>query len=256
MPDPKLDLEISIHTALTLLGQPAPVQLTVKPYAGLTATAELQDGSVSFRASEAWALAPEEARVGLALYLLSHVLRRRPDARARPYLKAYRAFQASEASAELHDSLRRRHGRGSGTTPKGKLFDLEAELERVLLDHPHVFDGHLPAKPKIAWSRHHSRSRLGYYDSAFNTLVISKGFDRPRTPASAVRSVIYHELLHIKHKVQYERGRTLRRTVHPRAFKEDEKRFLERAEADAWFGMRKRNAPARELRLLARLLGL
>jgi len=233
MPEPRLELEISTQTALALLGEERELELTVKPYAGLRASAQLANGKIFFKASEGWQYAPEEARVGLALDLFLRIFRKKPTERHQPYLQAYRAFSSRESAALLHESLRQMKGRASGTTPKGNCYNLEHELDMLLIEYADVFSG-LSTKPKTAWSREHSRARLGFHDSAFNTLVVSKALDSPHVPAFVMRYVLYHELLHVKHKVLYERGESLRRTVHPRAFKQDERKFREYAQAIAW----------------------
>lgn len=229
-----LDVELSAHTALAMLGERRQLDVTVKPYAGLKAFAELSEGEITLKVSEGWAHAPEEARVGLVLSLLTRLLRRRPSERERRFLEAYREFSARESTSLLNDSLRRQKGRSAGTSPSGDCYDLEAELGSLLSEYSAVFNGALKERPRTAWSRSVSRARLGFHDSAFNILVVSKALDSPRVPKCVVRYVLYHELLHAKHKVLYERGESLRRTVHPRAFKQDERKFAEYHQATDW----------------------
>jgi len=53
----------------------------------------------------------------------------------------------------------------------------------------------------------------------------------PSSPRYAVEYLLYHEMLHLKHPVKL---RGLRRCVHPRAFKDEEKLFPQLKEAQAF----------------------
>lgn len=228
-----MDLEVSVHTALALLESNQPLSIVVRPYAGLRASVQHTRGTLTFKISQGWVHAPEQARVGLALDLLCKVLRKRePPERAKPFLEAYRSFRARESTSQLNDSLRRKHGRASGTTAQGHIYHLQNELEQVWLEYPLVFSS--IEKPPISWSKEKSRSRLGFHEPAFNTLVISKALDHSRVPREVLHYIIYHELLHLKHKVLFERGESLRRTVHPAAFKADERQFRNYHQVQAW----------------------
>ena len=78
-----------------------------------------------------------------------------------------------------------------------------------------------------------ARRALGHYDAAHNTIVVSRVFDRPSSPRYAVEYLLYHEMLHLKHPV---RMRGLRRMVHPREFKDEERLFPQLKEAQAFIG--------------------
>ena len=59
-------------------------------------------------------------------------------------------------------------------------------------------------------------------------IVISRIFDRPRTPRLALEYVMFHEMLHLRFPVDHSGAR---RCVHTTEFKADEKQFpqLERS---------------------------
>ena len=80
----------------------------------------------------------------------------------------------------------------------------------------------------MTWSRDHARNSLGHYDPAHNAIVVSRIFDHPRVPRSAVEYIVYHEMLHLKHPVKM---RGSRRSVHGKEFREDEKAFPQIEEA-------------------------
>ena len=52
--------------------------------------------------------------------------------------------------------------------------------------------------------------------------MVSRIFDHPRVPRSAVEYIVYHEMLHLKHPV---RLRGSRRCVHSAEFQAEEKLF-------------------------------
>ena len=72
---------------------------------------------------------------------------------------------------------------------------------------------------------------LGHYDAAHNTIVVSRVFDRPSSPRYAIEYLLYHEMLHLKHPVKM---RGLRRCVHSREFKAEERQFPQLQEALAF----------------------
>ena len=86
-------------------------------------------------------------------------------------------------------------------------------------------------RPELTWSEGMARRSLGHYDAAHNTIVVSRVFDRPSSPRYAVEYLLYHEMLHLKHP---GRMRGLRRCVHSRDFKADEKLFPQLKEAQAF----------------------
>ncbi|HEX9962043.1 MAG TPA: hypothetical protein VGB00_13995, partial [Pyrinomonadaceae bacterium] len=62
-------------------------------------------------------------------------------------------------------------------------------------------------------------------------LVVSKSLDDKKVPAFVVESVVYHEMLHIKHPTIIRNGR---RYNHTPAFRRDEEIFEHFAAAEAW----------------------
>ena len=84
---------------------------------------------------------------------------------------------------------------------------------------------------KCGWSLRASRQTLGHYDAAHHTIVLNKILDSESTPPLAVEFVMYHEMLHVKHKPRIINGR---RIFHTPAFRTEEKRFAYYEEAIAW----------------------
>jgi hypothetical protein len=119
------------------------------------------------------------------------------------------------------DRTRRERGSKRLADPAGSHHNLERLFDQV---NEEYFGGEI-ARPQLAWSRTASRTILGHYDAAHHTIVLSKRLDREVVPDFVVEYVMFHEMLHIKHPVEICKGPTAKRKVHPRAFREEEKRF-------------------------------
>jgi len=225
------DLEIAFNTAALLLGVRPQVQAKFYDFAGLKATASLRAGIVTAKASRGFRSATSEALVGLALSLLSKLYKIRIPPSAEGYARAYKEFSNRTSSSSLHDALRERRGRKGNISPQGSFFDLLASLNKVLTMYPEVLAG--KQAPDITWSPGKSRRILAWYDSAFNKIVVNRKLDRPGMPDYVIDYLVYHELLHIKHRTTYH-AESLRRCVHSREFKQDEKRFIMYDLAEKW----------------------
>jgi len=132
---------------------------------------------------------------------------------------AYRGIQA-----ELH----RLEGGVSGSA-RGAFHDLQVSFDRVNVQY---FGGLMP-RPRLTWSRQITSCKFGHYDALRDALMISATLDSAEVPAFVVDFVVYHELLHKKHGIQWQNGR---RAVHTPAFRAEERHFHKYAEADEWIG--------------------
>jgi hypothetical protein len=86
------------------------------------------------------------------------------------------------------------------------------------------------ARPDLGWSRQRSRTMLGHYDAAHNTIVLSRVFDQPHVPRLAVDYVMFHEMLHLRYPVEHKGPR---RCVHTPEFQAAERQFERLKEAKA-----------------------
>lgn len=199
-------------------------------YAGLKSTVYADANKIiTAKVSDGFKAASEEAALGLALELLSKAFKKSVPEEARRFVEAYDDAFDGRSAMELHDSLRRTRGRKRMEDSKGSAFDLQAVLEKVLKEYPFTFNG--IRKPAVHWSRSRSRQRLAFYDSAFNDIVVSREFDSPRVPQYVLEYLVFHELLHAKHDLQFSNGR---KRVHHAGFRKDEKRFALFKEASAF----------------------
>lgn len=110
---------------------------------------------------------------------------------------------------------------------QGEHHDLAAAFARV---NATFFAAKLET-PQLHWSRRLTRRKFGHYDAIRDTVMLSASLDDPEVPAYVVDFVLYHELLHKKHGVTWSNGRA---RVHTPAFRRDERRFPQFAEAEAW----------------------
>jgi len=109
---------------------------------------------------------------------------------------------------------------------RGRHFDLSAVFARV---NGAYFEGRM-APPHLAWSRRVLRQEFGRYESSSDTVTLNRALDAADVPERVVEYVLYHELLHKELGVQVRAGR---RQIHTRAFREAERRFVHRSDAEA-----------------------
>ncbi len=204
-------------------GEPE-VKLLVRPYVATMGKLRLTRGGLEVRLSELMAAAPATVREALAWMLISRLL---GQAAPPHWVKHYRQYLNRREVRRTHLALRAARSRKRHSGPQGAVYDLDALFETVR----ERYFGPLMAKPRLGWSGRLSRTLLGHYDHAHDTIVLSSWLDRREVPSYVVEYVLYHEMLHLKHPVEHRRHR---RAVHTAAFREDERRFERLAEAKAW----------------------
>lgn len=194
-------------------------ELTVEfyPYAGVNHTIRMREGRLLVRLSDLIEGAPESVLEALAHILLAKIYRTPIEAGQSARYRRYVGNRKFAAKAQM---IRQSRGRKRMRIPQGHVYNLEAIFEDL---NTRYFHG-LLGRPRMTWSHNLARRRLGHFDPAHNTIVVSRIFDDLRVPRYAVEYLVYHEMLHLKHPVRL-RGR--RRCVHPPEFVEEEKRFPE-----------------------------
>lgn len=178
-------------------------------------TIRMRQGKLLVRLSDLLEGAPAPVLQAIAHILLAKMYRRPVDREAATRYRRYVSGQDISRKAHL---VRQMRGRKRLDSPQGRSYDLEAVFEDL---NTRFFHG-LLARPQMTWSRDHARNSLGHYDPAHNAIVVSRIFDHPRIPRSAVEYIVYHEMLHLKHPV---RLRGSRRCVHSAEFQAEEKLF-------------------------------
>jgi len=201
-----------------------PIHVRFRRFTSLNTTIRLREGKIFASLSDLLEGAPESVLHAIAHILLAKLYRKPID---RTHNLRYKRFSSSAAVTRQTDLIRTTRGVKRYFGPEGRFFHLDEVFEALNLR----FFGGLLGRPELTWSEHHAKRSLGHYDAAHNTVVISRVFDRPSSPRYALEYVLYHEMLHLKHPV---RTRGLRRCVHSREFKADEKRFPQLSEALAF----------------------
>jgi hypothetical protein len=198
------------------LNRPLPA-LTVdfRPYAGLRSTIKLHGNQLTVFISDLLADAPVLVLEALAEILLSKLFRRRISREAR---ECYLAYIFRESTRQRIEQVRRVRGYKRQRPACGRCFDL-AEIFSAL--NARFFGGRL-ARPRLGWSPKRSRTVLGHYDSAHDSITISRWLDSPSVPRYLVEYIMFHEMLHVQYPV-VRNGH--RRAVHPREFQDAEKKF-------------------------------
>jgi hypothetical protein len=191
------------------------------PFANLNNTIRLRGGRILVRISDLLEGAPEPVLHAIFHILIAKLYRKEIDAQ---HAARFRKFTGSQSVASQTHLIRQMRGRKRLLGPKGVHYDLEQIFDEL---NTRFFHG-LMARPLMTWSGNHSRQRLGHYDPAHNTIVISRVFDRAEMPRYALDYLVYHEMLHLRHPVKL---RGSRRCVHSADFQAEEKLFPQLEEA-------------------------
>jgi predicted metal-dependent hydrolase len=197
--------------------QPPAFEIRYFPYANIDSTIRLQEGHerVIVKISDLLEGAPAPIQEALAHILLRKLYRKPP---AEKYNRRYRMYLNRSDVRRKAMVVRQMRGRKRILSAKGTAYNLEEIFE----DLNRRFFGGLLARPQLTWSPRRSRRQLGHFDPAHNAIVISRLFDSPEVPRYLVEYIMYHEMLHLKHPVEY---RSHRRCVHTEEFRENERRF-------------------------------
>lgn len=164
-----------------------------KPY---NANVKLKENTLEFNLSKKWKTISKEIQIGLIQELLTKILK---DKKETTNTELYNIFMK-----KIHIAI-----------PKTKTDPiLEESFNRV---NENYFFG-LIEKPNLTW--HDSFSRLGSYEYGSDTISISKKLKNARE--EILDYIMYHEILHKKHKFENKKERTYHHTA---KFKRDEKKF-------------------------------
>lgn len=190
-------------------------------FTSLNTTIRLREGNIRVHLSDLLEGAPEAVLTAIAHILLAKLYRKPIEP---SHADRYRRFTSSEAVLRQTELIRQTRGRKRMLGSQGSHYHLEEVFESVNVQFFHGLLG----RPLLTWSGRTARRSLGHYDSAHNTIVISRIFDRPNTPRYAIEYLLFHEMLHLKHPVKVRGGR---RCVHGREFQAEERLFPQLKEA-------------------------
>ena len=116
------------------------------------------------------------------------------------------------------DAVRRQRGSVRLLPAQGRHYNLKEIFDEL---NRRFFRGRLKP-PRLGWALKPSRTLLGHYDSAHETISISRWLDSPRVARDVVEYVVFHEALHMRYRVDRKGPR---RVVHSREFRVAEKKF-------------------------------
>ena len=201
-----------------------PVHVRFRRFTSLNTTIRLREGQIFVSLSDLLEGAPEAVIRAIAHILLAKLYRKPVEP---AHNVRYKRFASSAAVTRQTELIRGSRGSKRYYGPEGHYYHLNEVFDSLNMR----FFGGLMGRPELTWSEHHARRSLGHYDAAHNTIVVSRVFDRPSSPRYAIEYLLYHEMLHLKHPV---RLRGLRRCVHSREFKAEERQFPQLKEALAF----------------------
>jgi len=201
-----------------------PVHVRFRRFTSLNTTIRLREGQIYVSLSDLLEGAPEGVIRAIAHILLAKLYRKPVDP---AHNHRYKRFASSAAVTRQTELIRSSRGTKRFFGPEGHYYHLEEVFDSLNMR----FFGGLMGRPELTWSEHHAKRSLGHYDAAHNTIVVSRVFDRPSSPRYAIEYLLFHEMLHLKHPV---RMRGVRRCVHSREFKAEERQFPQLKEAMAF----------------------
>ena len=201
-----------------------PIAVRFRRFTSLNTRIRLRDGQVLVSLSDLLEGAPESVVRAIAHILLAKLYKKPIDAQQE---LRYKRFAYSAAVTRQTELIRGVRGSKRFFGPEGRYYHLDEVFDSLNAK----FFGGMLGRPELTWSEQVSKRSLGHYDAAHNTIVVSRVFDRPSSPRYAIEYLLYHEMLHLKHPVKLK---GLRRSVHPRAFKQEEALFPQLAEALAF----------------------
>ncbi|MCL4784690.1 MAG: M48 family peptidase [Bryobacterales bacterium] len=194
---------------------PPEILIRFKPYANANCYIRWKDQQLHVSLADSLKLIPPKIAEAIAFILLSKIYRKSiPEAA----LEAYREYMNHPETRDRHSRVRRERGRKRMDPAQGNHFD----LDEIFKELNSAFFGNSLDVPAIGWSRNASNRVLGHYDATHHAIVLSRFLDRREAGYDLVRYVMYHEMLHIKHPIEYDGSR---RIIHSRKFREEEKRY-------------------------------
>lgn len=151
---------------------------------------------VEFRLSMKWKNISEEIQIGLLQSLILKMLGKK----------------ANTTNIDLYNSFIK------NMTRYAKTHTVDPELEAVFNRVNDKYFYGLIDKPNLKWGAH-SRAKLGSYEYGSDTITISQIL---RDDQNLLDYVMYHEILHKKHKFYSKNGRSYH---HTSKFRKDERAF-------------------------------
>jgi hypothetical protein len=200
------------------------IHVSFYPFAGLNHTIRIRKQRVYVRVSDILRDAPPQVHKALAFILVAKLFNKRAMAE---YESLYRQYAYQPQVLRASDLARQKRGRKVLSTSLGRAFNLDRLYARL---NRRYFNNELH-KPALSWSARRTKRILGHHDLVHDAIVISRSLDQSNVPEFVVEYVLYHEMLHLRHRPRVVNGR---RVFHTAGFRADERRFARYDEAIAW----------------------
>jgi SprT-like family protein len=192
------------------------IHVTFYPFAGLNHTIRIRKQRVYVRVSDILRDAPQQVYRALAFILVSKLFNKRA---IDEHEKLYRQYAYQPQVLRASDLARQKRGRKILTSSLGRVYNLDKIFARL----NRRYFGNELSKPTLSWSTRRTKRILGHHDYVHDTIVISRSLDSASVAEYLVEYVLYHEMLHMKHRPRVVNGR---RIYHTAAFRADERRFV------------------------------
>jgi hypothetical protein len=154
---------------------------------------------------------------GLFEALAGLLLRREPNRQVILEAMAAETYQDTQAELEALG--------GVVELTAGMAHDLALAFGRVNEEYLGGMD-----PPRLTWNRTFAGRKFGHYDPLRDTVMVSATLDRDSVPEFVVDFIMYHELLHKKHGIDWRNGQA---RTHTPAFRQEERHFAQFSEAEA-----------------------
>lgn len=191
------------------------IHVSFYPFAGLNHTIRIRKQRVYVRVSDIMRDAPTSVHRALAFILVAKLFNKRVGVE---HQNLYRQYAYLPQVQRATDLARQQRGRKQLTGAVGGYYNLDRMFAKL---NRRYFDNELPL-PALSWSARRTKRILGHHDYVHEAIVISRSLDSADVPEFLVEFVLYHEMLHMKHRPRVQNGR---RVYHTAAFRADERRF-------------------------------
>lgn len=167
-----------------------------------------------------------EGFIGAPQAVLAALVRSALDGKKGPDLAIVLQYANSPSYAATLAAFQQPVG-NHATAARGQHFDLLEVFHRV---NAQYFENRME-QPHLTWNRTITHRKLGHYQPATDTVMISITLDQPKTPLYLVDYIMYHELLHKKLGIKVVQGRHY---AHTAIFRQEERKFKHYAQAQAF----------------------
>lgn len=211
----RLEKEISLLHQHLGGDKPSRISITFYPYVGLRNTVKQKGAGLQIRISDILKNAPFHILVAVSSLLLYKMANLKAPSEIK---RVYRNYVNQDSIINYAHRIRRCRGKKRFFSSAGDHFDLQVLFNDL---NEKFFNNEL-ALENLSWSPGSSKKTLGYFDPAYNAIVLSRVLDSENVPQYVVAFVLYHEMLHAFLGEIVRKGK---RYKHHRRFRVAEREF-------------------------------